>query len=135
MLSDEFIGKGWSFPPIFRDESAELVIARRNKEIIESLKILFTTLPGERIAHPLFGCNLQQYMFHSIGNSLLADLRQTITNAVTLFETRIQLTDVVIKVSAYNPNTLDINIMYQLNHTNSRFNMVIPFNLLEGVSL
>ena len=133
MKKDEFIGKGWFFPVGFRDDAAILDIAQCNQDILQSLKILFTTLPGERIAHPLFGCDLQQFMFSSINNSLLANIKQTVITAVTLFETRIQVLEVVTQACADEANTLEINIYYQLNHTNSRYNMVIPFNLIDGL--
>ncbi|KAF7785722.1 hypothetical protein PRUB_a0088 [Pseudoalteromonas rubra] len=135
MNRDEFIGKGWKFPVGFSEYGAMLDIAVCNQDIQQSLLLLLTTIPGERIAHPLFGCDLNQYMFRSISNSLLSDIKQTILTAITLFEVRIQVLQIMVNRSVSQSVTLEIAINYQLNHTNSRYNLVIPFNLIDGFQI
>mgnify|MGYP001799406896 CR=1 FL=1 len=122
---------GWNFLPKIIDDGAHLEELTYHQDIQESLQLLFTTLPGERIAHPLYGCDLQQYVFKPINNSLLSEMENTISKAVTLFETRIDLEDVRVTIHpAYNYQLL-INLIYVLRITNARYDVTLPFYTME----
>ena len=54
---------GWGFPPEFRNNGSDTRMVSYEDEIREALEIMFTTLPGERIAYPSFGCDLNQFLF------------------------------------------------------------------------
>lgn len=132
MRFDSFLQTGWSFFPQIVDDARRISDLTYPNDIRQSLQILFTTLPGERIAHPLYGCDLLQFVFKPINNSLITDMRTTIETAIELYETRIDLILVDIRVNAEVNHRIDIEIIYELSLTNSRFNMTIPFYIMEN---
>lgn len=131
MKFDSFFQTGWAFFPQIVDDATRINDLSLRDDIRESLQVLFTTLPGERIAHPLYGCDLLQFVFKPINNSLITDLRNTIETAIQLYETRIILIEVNIVVNEEINHRIDIDIVYELNKTNSRFNMTIPFYIMD----
>jgi uncharacterized protein len=48
----DFHGIGWSFPPQFSKSQRGVVMLRGMEDIESSLKIIFDTLPGERVMRP-----------------------------------------------------------------------------------
>lgn len=132
---NEFLGRGWSFPPSF-DISAKGVEMVEGKEDIEqSLKILLSTTIGERIMQPKYGCNLQDYQFDPINSSFVGLLKDTVSDAILYFEPRIKVDN--ISVSADNSlsaleGKVIIKITYYIRSTNSRFNFVYDFYRTEG---
>jgi len=131
MEKDTFLKTGWSFLPRVVNDGQKISDLQYSDDIWESLKILFTTLPGERIAHPLYGCDLMQFTFRPINNSLISDMHDTILTAITLYETRITIINIEIIANANILHRLDINIEYILSSTSSRFNITIPFYTME----
>jgi uncharacterized protein len=132
MKIDTFLQTGWPFFPEIVSNASRISDLSYSVDIRQSLQILFTTLPGERLAHPLYGCDLMQFMFKPINNSLLSDMENTVRTAIELYETRINLIFIDIRRSLTSDNRIDIEIFYEISATSSRFNMTIPFYIMEG---
>lgn len=132
----DFLGKGWSFPPSFSDESATVLMVESRVDIEQSLEILLSTSLGERIMQPEYGCNLADLQFEPINSSMLGYLRDLISNAILYHEPRIKLLGLSISdsnsIEAINGKIL-IDISYQIRGTNSRFNYVYPFFINEAI--
>ena len=127
-----FYMTGWPFLPEIIDNGSKLTDITYSEDIVQSLTILFTTLPGERIGHPLYGCDLLQFMFKPINQSLLTNMDNIITTAITLYETRIKIIELIIKVNDEAWHQIDIDLYYEESMTSSRYNMTIPFYIMEG---
>ena len=54
---NNFLGKGWSFPPAFSRGAKTVEMTTQVEDIERSLEILLTTSLGERIMQPRYGCN------------------------------------------------------------------------------
>jgi phage baseplate assembly protein W len=134
MSKDAFLQTGWPFVPVVKGNGDSIENLSYNQDISESLQILFTTLPGERIAHPLYGCDLMRFMFRPINNSLLTDMEHTIRTAIILYESRIEIVELFVTAHGRIAHRLDIYVSYILTKTNSRFNMTIPFYTMEAQS-
>ena len=63
MENQSFLGRGWSFPPEFNNESRAVKMLEDEEDIRSSLQILLSTRPGERIMVPGYGCNLDELLF------------------------------------------------------------------------
>ncbi len=127
-----FLGKGWGFPPGFTREKKDVNMVSREDDILQSLKILLLTSPGERVMHPDFGCALRSLVFDVIDENTLTALRDIIERAVLFFETRIILDRVEVDTKNQYEGFLNITLTYTVKATNSRHNMVFPFYFLEG---
>jgi phage baseplate assembly protein W len=130
----QFVGQGWSFPPKFNKTSKGVEIREGNSDIIESLEILLSTLPGERIYHPEYGCDLTPLLFESLTNSLSTLLTNRIKESIINFERRIIFNSAVFNLSPQD-GVVYISIQYSIKTDNSRYNMVYPYYLREGTEL
>jgi len=128
-----FLGRGWSFPPSFNQIHKEVSMVTAEDDINQSLKILLGTKPGERVMNPDFGCDLLQFVFEEITESLFSHIKTVITDAIIRFEARIEVEEIEVEHDdSAKLGVLYITIHYIIRQTNSRHNMVYPFYLLEG---
>ncbi|MEM9836880.1 MAG: GPW/gp25 family protein [Bacteroidota bacterium] len=130
-----FLGTGWSFPPAFNplDHTVELV--SEAADIRQSLHLLFSTLPGERIMKPEYGCDLQSMVFERLTASTEGQIIDLITTAVLRFEPRIILDEVIVTMDDALEGRINITVLYTIRITNSRDNIVYPFYFNEGTNI
>lgn len=127
-----YLGRGWSFPPTFDEFTLQNVMVADEEDIRESLRILFSTQPGERIMLPKYGCNLNQYLFKDIDSTLKYAIIEEIKFAIIHFEPRIEVIEIDVDISNYLDGYVNIKIDYRVIQHNTRHNIVFPFYLREG---
>lgn len=100
-------------------------VIKTDKELImENVKRILTTLPGEDVGDPNFGCRLREYLFN-FENVLLEDLEQVIMSALTKWEPRIVIYSVDIKVDTEMREKIYVVVDMALRETYERFNSQI----------
>lgn len=132
---NSFLGTGWSFPPTFNFDSGQVELVSDLDDIRESLNILLSTSLGERVMQPDYGCNLDDYMFESLNNSLIGLIKHHVENAILFYEPRIiaEKVDVTAADSAeLNEGKFTITVEYTIPETNSRYNYVFDYYLNEA---
>ncbi|HUG26165.1 GPW/gp25 family protein [Piscinibacter sp.] len=134
-IDARFLGTGWSFPPAFDWRTKEAVMVSQEQDIEESLRILLSTVPGERVMQPSYGCGLQRMVFENINESTLTEIRSLVEKAVLFFEVRITLHEVQIDTAELFEGALRLRLEYTIRTTNTRNNMVYPLYLREGTGL
>lgn len=127
-----FIGTGWSFPPGFDDRQLSALLVDHEQDIEESLHILLSTRPGERVMHPGYGCPLRRMVFEQIDSGTLAEIRDLIGRAVRQHEPRIELHEVQTDTRDLSEGVLRLQLLYTIRRTNDRRNWVYPFYLHDG---
>ncbi len=127
-----FLGSGWSFPPKFAHTAEGLELSHDDRDIAESIYILLSTQPGERVMNPDYGCDLHSQVFATISNSTKAIIEDIITTAILYHEPRVNVVEIVIETVDMANGELSISIVYDIKATNSRKNMVYPFYLKEA---
>lgn len=130
--TDAFLGRGWSFPPTLTDGG--VAMAAYEEDIEQSLHVLFSTSPGERVCRYDYGCPLRRYAFEPITTETTVRMRNDIARAVILFEPRITLEEVSFEEES-DKGVLLIRLTYTVIRTNNRNNMVYPFYLNEGTTI
>jgi phage baseplate assembly protein W len=123
-----FLGTGWSFPPSFDLRTREAVMVSNEADIEQSLRILLSTVPGERVMQPAYGCGLKRLLFENFSESTLTEIKHIVQQAILFFEARITLNAVDIDVSHLSNGLLRIHLDYTIRTTNSRYNIVYPFH-------
>jgi uncharacterized protein len=101
------------------------------EDIQEAIWIILSTSKGERIMHPDFGCGIQNFVFESFSSKIEELLKQSISDALLLWEPRITLLEINVSTKDITSGLLIIEIKYMVNVTNNRFNLVYPFYLKE----
>jgi phage baseplate assembly protein W len=133
--SPSFLGTGWSFPPEFSESTEGLKMSHDAEDIAESIYILLSTTPGERLMNPEYGCDLQSQVFSNINNTTKTIIEDLIATAILYHEPRVKVLSVDIDDSEQVEGRLNVHISYEIKGVNSRKNMVYPFYLVEGTDL
>jgi phage baseplate assembly protein W len=135
MRDRPFLGRGWGFPPEFDSTSRGVRMVVGEEDIDESLRILFTTLAGERVMRPDYGGGMDRHVFARMDATVTTMLTGAIRDAVLHFEPRIALEDIEVDTSGEIDGRLLFELRYRVISTNTRNNVVFPFYLSEGTSL
>jgi phage baseplate assembly protein W len=126
-MAADFLGRGWSFPVALDDGSGQIAMSQDEQKIRQSIWLILSTAPGERVMRPDFGCGIHALVFETIGAGTMGRLASEVTQALTLWEPRIEVDGVDVQPDATEPGRLLITITYRVPSTNSRFNFVYPF--------
>jgi len=131
-----FLGTGWAFPVSFhRNVPGECGVDMVSEvlDIEQSLGILLSTRPGERVMRPDYGCGLEDLLFEPVNTSLLTYIKELISKAILYYEPRIELRNIEIME---DENLLEGRVMISLDvlvrSTNSRFNYVYDYYKREA---
>lgn len=133
-IDKRFLGRGWSFPPEFQRQVDALGVkmVEEEEDIRESLRILISTRPGERVMQPAYGCGLHAMVFETINQSSVTEIKDIVERAVLFFEPRITLESIDIDTDDALEGRIKIQLNYRVRKTNTRSNFVYPFYYLEG---
>jgi uncharacterized protein len=132
---DSIIGRGWGFPPTFDKRLKGVEMVSGADDIEQSLLILFSTNPGDRLLLPTYGCDVQRFLFQSVDVTTLTELKDTLSTAILNWEPRIRLNGIELDAQRYLEGVLLISLDYTVRATNSRSNRVFPLYLQEGTNL
>src|SRR4051794_2223738 len=133
-IDRSFLGTGWKFPITFRREWYGVEMLSDEADVHNSIQIILSTIQGERVMLPTFGCNLQPYVFEPMNVPTIAMIEKIVKDALVLNEPRIIVGDLV---STPHPDTglLEVNVQYTIITTNTRYNYVFPFYMNEATNI
>lgn len=128
-----FLGTGWSFPPRFAASGVSMV--SDEEDIQESLRILLSTHPGERVMRPDFGCGIRGMVFENIDESTKSILTDSIRRAILFHEPRVTVERIGFELAPSEDGALVVRVDYKVDTTNNRRSIVFPFYLTEGTDV
>lgn len=123
--SIDFLGRGWSFPPSFDKQGANM--SEYSRDIKESLYILLSTNKGERVFRPNYGTVLKKWLFSSVNLTEKTLIIDELKDSIVLGEPRITVTSINITTKDELEGVLLISIDYTIRTTNVVDNLVFPF--------
>lgn len=127
----EIIGRGWSFPPQ-TDPQGRMALTNERNELQQSIQVILSTSPGQRVMRPNFGCRLQDLVFQPNNSHTIAKVRRYVEEALGMWEPRINLRTVDVRPDPQEGGRLLIDISYEVKSTRDRRNLVYPFYLIPG---
>ncbi len=130
-----FLGTGWAFPPEFSADPYGARLVSDEEDIRQSLLLLLSTTPGERIMRPKYGCDLMSVVFNRLTAATESQIVDMVTMAVLRFEPRVTLEEVRVEASPAHYGMIRIQLDYTIRRTNTRENVVFPFYLQEGTNI
>lgn len=134
LIDRSFLGTGWNFPPTFRREWYGPEMLSGEDDVRSSIHIILATVTGERVMLPTFGCNLQPHLFDSMNPSNVSLIEKIVREALVFHEPRIIVEEVLATPDQFE-GKLDISIDYTIITTNTRYNYVYPFYVLEATNI
>ncbi len=125
-----FLGTGWAFPLGIAPDG-EIATASFGDDVRQAVLLILSTSLGERVMRPDFGAGLEALTFEPITAATLALVRHRVEQALITWEPRIDSVEVT--VAAEPPlGRLMIEVHYRVRATNTFYNLVYPFYLLEA---
>lgn len=122
----EFIGRGLSFPMKF-DSQGRLALSSGQDELEQSIRIILSTAPGERVMRPTFGCRAWELIFEPRDDVTEAKLVEYVREALLMWEPRVNVIGIdIIEDSRYD-ETILVNIRYEIKGTHDERSIVHPF--------
>ncbi len=134
-INTDFLGTGWSFPPEFNETEGKLAMTSDVEDINNSLMILLSTRPGERVMFPNYGCDLQEMLFKPLDLTLITQMKGIVERAILYHEPRINILSIEINAQNEIEGEILIEIKYEVRNTNTRSNMVFPFYKEEATEI
>jgi hypothetical protein len=134
-MEHPFSGRGWSFPPTFNRTTSGVEMLEGEADIVSSLQVLLSTIQGERVMLPQYGCNLDELLSENLDMRMKTLMADKVESAILYHEPRIELENVLLDESEEVEGVVLINIVYRVKTTNSRFNLVFPFYKLEATDV
>lgn len=125
------LGTGVRFP--FRpgtDGGFALIDGEDN--VAQSIRLILSTLLGERQMRFEFGSDLPRLIFEPITSSTLVEIEQAARVALRDWERRIIVRSAVAEVDPDLESKVNLTITYEIPQTNARGNLVFPFFLQGG---
>jgi len=134
-INTDFLGTGWSFPPEFNQIEGKLAMTSDVEDINNSLMILLSTRPGERVMLPNYGCDLQEMLFKPLDLTLITQMKGIVERAILYHEPRIKILSIEIDTQNDIEGEILIQINYEVRNTNTRSNMVFPYYKREATEV
>jgi uncharacterized protein len=128
-MDSGFRGRGWAFPVGLDADGAIRMTADGDLAIRDSIWMILSTSPGERVMRPDFGCGIADHVFDVNDVGTASAICRTVKNALAEWEPRIDVLDVRAAPDPDEENRLSVEITYRVRSSNSRLNLVYPFYL------
>ena len=127
------LGCGWAFP-VVRDRTrgdgaSPLAMSADDASVHNAVEIILSTRKGERVMRPTFGCDLSALLFSPNDSATRATAAFETSEALRIWEPRIELLDVRVSAGGERGEMLLIEVDYRVLSTDNRFNLVYPFYL------
>lgn len=93
--------------------------------IIENIRRILTTVPGEQVGNLNFGSRIREYLF-SFSSILLEDLEQVISSSIANYEPRVNILNVSVTEDDKVDKKIVVDLILQLKENLDEFNLSIP---------
>jgi phage baseplate assembly protein W len=113
-------GRGVAFPPRLEKGGAPLASSEGADNVRESVRIILTTEPGERLARPLFGAGLGRFLGEPNSASTWRLIRDRVERALADWEPRVRVESVEVGADPNDPGAATVSITYRLVATGGR---------------
>ncbi len=128
-MPEEIIGRGWVFPPRIGSQGGMALTSERT-ELDQSIRIILSTSPGQRVMRPTFGCRLYELVFAPNNSHTAAQARRYVEEALGMWEPRVRVTRVDARPDEQDRSRLIIHIEYLVKATHDQRSLVFPFYLI-----
>jgi Bacteriophage baseplate protein W len=125
----EFVGAGWAFP-LRTDATGSVALVTGEREIVESIRLILATAPGERPMRPEFGCAIHDLVFAPADAATAGQIAYEVRVSLERWEPRVLVGDVVVHFDGADRGVLLIEIRYSLRGGNDPRNLVFPFYVI-----
>jgi phage baseplate assembly protein W len=106
-------GQGVAFPPRLGDDG-RLAWAVGHRSVRDSIRIILTTEPGERLMLPTFGAGLRSFLFEPNVPATHRLIEERVQHALRRWEPRVSVNSIVVAAHPGDPASATVTITYTL---------------------
>jgi phage baseplate assembly protein W len=107
----------------------DISLITNEQSVLESVKNIIATEPGERIMNPTFGCPLSKFLFDPLDVMTMVSLKTSITNAIRQFENRVDKLEINIVES--DDNELTISVIFNIKMSNTQQTLTLDLTKIR----
>jgi phage baseplate assembly protein W len=126
-----FLGRGWAFP-VAPGTAGDVAQAAGDEDVHQAVRIVLGTDLGERVMRPEFGSGLRALLFEPLTATTRALVEHRVKEALIRWEPRIDVLGVRVALRTGAEAAVLVEVDYRVRATNTFYNLVYPFYLLEG---
>jgi phage baseplate assembly protein W len=135
--------RSWRFVhPDFAEEGLEpgisissrggLAMVEQPESIRQAILILLTTLPGERVMRPTYGCDLFKLVFSPNDETTAGLAIHFVRKALERWEPRVEILHLDATRNGDQPDRLEISLEYRIRAIQRTDQIAFSINLAEG---
>lgn len=109
--------------------STGIELVSDDEAVRQSVLMLLSTHPGERLMHPEYGCNLQQLVFSPNDDTTAGIAIYLVGTALKRWEPRIEIHALDAYPDPLDQTVLVISLQYQVRMTKTNENVQLSLNL------
>jgi len=125
-----YLGNGLNFP-LRTDARGQVVLVTGSDDIDQSIRIIISTRPGERVMRPTFGCRAAELLFEPRSAATVSMLQEYVHEALRMWEPRIEVLQVDVSADEGMPGALLAEIQYLIKATHDTRSIVYPFYIAD----
>ena len=125
----EFLGRGLAFP-LQVNARGEVALVSGYRDIEQSIRIILSTQPGERVMRPEFGCRAHELLFEPHNVTTRSRMKQYVSAALRRWEPRIAVQSVQVRADAALDGAIVVEVNYLVKATHDQRSIVYPFFLV-----
>ena len=127
--SKEYLGRGLAFP-LRVNARGEIALVGGDEDIVQAIRVILGTRPGERVMRPDFGCRVHELLFEPRDAATAAHIQKYVNIALQRWEPRIQVLGVNVLTDETVDGAIYVEINYFIKDSHDRRSIVYPFFLV-----
>lgn len=130
----------WAHPDLDAEQKPGLSLNARGgvaltsgrESVRQALLMLLSTVPGERVMRPDYGCDLQRLLFWPNDATTAGLAILYVRRAVERFEPRVEILGVDAGADVDRPDQLNVSLSYRIRATRQLEELAFAVDLQEG---
>lgn len=110
--------------------NGKIAMVSERESIRQSILLLISTIPGERVMRPNYGCNLHQLAFMPNDATTYGLAIHYVRTALEQWEPRINILHLDADSNSDSPNIIDITLSYRIRHLQQNEQLMIAYHLM-----
>jgi len=111
------------------DRSGRIAMVDDNASVRQAILLLLTTMPGERVMRPRYGCDLHRLVFSPNDATSHGLAMHYVRTAISRWEPRVNIIRLDARCDETNTAKMLIELDYLVRRTAHRDTLLIPFDL------
>lgn len=126
------VARAWRSAGLQVAPDGRISMVSGDEAIRQAILILVSTIPGERVMRPDYGCQLHRLLFAPNDETTAGLAIHYVREAIERWEPRIEIVGLDASRDEARPGHLDILLSYVVRATRSSQQLAIPVDLEEG---